>query len=276
MFKTIIEFESLNRFYIRGSSHVEKQGRICARAKLAKHAKRYDDMAQSMKNVVEIGSELSREERDLFTFAYNSVIEERQVQWYSALSVELMTEENEQLIAKENFKKTERQLVDVYTEVLTLLDKHLIPKTSNTENKVFYVKMKADCLRGFVEIVAANGQKLSLPLLFNIFDWNVVDIVKKTQQLYQEAFDIAKDKLQPTHPVQLALAFSFSQFYYEILNDPEKACQVALQALRDANAELANSMLIMELLRDNLIRWTSDTSADNQEWTSETGEAGGN
>jgi hypothetical protein len=55
--------------------------------------------------------------------------------------------------------------------------------------------------------------------------------VEKSQQSYQEAFDIAKDKMQPTHPIRLGLALNFSVFYYEILNSPDKACQLAKQVL---------------------------------------------
>lgn len=54
-------------------------------------------------------------------------------------------------------------------------------------------------------------------------------VVEKSQQSYQEAFDIAKDKMQPTHPIRLGLALNFSVFYYEILNAPDKACQLAKQ-----------------------------------------------
>ena len=54
-------------------------------------------------------------------------------------------------------------------------------------------------------------------------------MVEKSQQSYQEAFDIAKDKMQPTHPIRLGLALNFSVFYYEILNAPDKACQLAKQ-----------------------------------------------
>jgi hypothetical protein len=56
-------------------------------------------------------------------------------------------------------------------------------------------------------------------------------VVEKSQQSYQEAFDIAKDKMQPTHPIRLGLALNFSVFYYEILNAPDKACQLAKQVL---------------------------------------------
>lgn len=58
-------------------------------------------------------------------------------------------------------------------------------------------------------------------------------VVEKSQQSYQEAFDIAKDKMQPTHPIRLGLALNFSVFYYEILNAPDKACQLAKQVRED-------------------------------------------
>ena len=47
--------------------------------------------------------------------------------------------------------------------------------------------------------------------------------------LMQDAFDICKSEMQPTHPIRLGLALNFSVFYYEILNSPDKACQLAKQ-----------------------------------------------
>lgn len=65
---------------------------------------------------------------------------------------------------------------------------------------------------------------------------------------------------------QIRLALNFSVFYYEILNSPDKACNLAKLAFDDAIAELdtlseesyKDSTLIMQLLRDNLTLWTSD------------------
>ena len=47
-------------------------------------------------------------------------------------------------------------------------------------------------------------------------------MLEDSQKAYQEAFEIAKSKMQPTHPIRLGLALNFSVFYYEILNSPEK------------------------------------------------------
>ncbi|KAM0695048.1 hypothetical protein Q7P36_005404 [Cladosporium allicinum] len=59
---------------------------------------------------------------------------------------------------------------------------------------------------------------------------------------------------------RLGLALNSSEFYYEILNSPDRACHLAKQAFDDAIVELdslsedsyPDSTLIMQLLRDNL------------------------
>jgi 14-3-3 protein epsilon len=55
-------------------------------------------------------------------------------------------------------------------------------------------------------------------------------------------------------------------FYYEIMQNPEKACKMARDAFDEAIADLDNvqdefykdATLIMQLLRDNLTLWTSE------------------
>lgn len=66
-------------------------------------------------------------------------------------------------------------------------------------------------------------------------------VVDDSQAAYQDAFEISKGKMQPTHPIRLGLALNFSVFYYEILNSPDKACQLAKQV----NRTLALSLLTM-------------------------------
>uniref|UniRef100_A0A8C3XHC1 Tyrosine 3-monooxygenase/tryptophan 5-monooxygenase activation protein zeta n=1 Tax=Cyanoderma ruficeps TaxID=181631 RepID=A0A8C3XHC1_9PASS len=147
----------------------------------------------------------------------------------------------------------------------SLLEKFLIPNASQAESKVFYLKMKGDYYRYLAEVAAGDDKK---------------GIVEQSQQAYQEAFEISKKEMQPTHPIRLGLALNFSVFYYEILNSPEKACSLAKTAFDEAIAELdtlseesyKDSTLIMQLLRDNLTLWTSDTQGDE----AEAGEGGEN
>jgi len=227
------------------------------RAKLAEQAERYDDMAAAMKQVTETGVELSNEERNLLSVAYKNVVGARRSSWRVISSIEQKTEgsERKQVMAKEYREKVETELRDICQDVLCLLDKFLIAKASNAESKVFYLKMKGDYYRYLAEVATGDAR---------------AGVVEDSQKSYQDAFEIAKSDMQPTHPIRLGLALNFSVFYYEILNSPDKACQLAKQAFDDAIAELdtlnedsyKDSTLIMQLLRDNLTLWTSDTQAE--------------
>jgi len=195
------------------------------RAKLAEQAERYDDMAACMKAVTETGAELSNEERNLLSVAYKNVVGARRSSWRVISSIEQKTEgaERKQAMAKEYREKIEKELNEICRDVLSLLDKYLIPKASNAESKVFYLKMKGDYYRYLAEVAVGDARNA---------------VLDDSQKAYQEAFEIAKSKMQPTHPIRLGLALNFSVFYYEILNSPEKACQLAKTAFDEAIAEL--------------------------------------
>jgi len=230
------------------------------RAKLAEQAERYDDMAAAMKQVTETGVELTNEERNLLSVAYKNVVGARRSSWRVISSIEQKTESSErkQKMAQEYREKVETELREICQDVLGLLDKFLIAKASNPESKVFYLKMKGDYYRYLAEVATGDAR---------------AGVVDDSQKSYQEAFDIAKAEMQPTHPIRLGLALNFSVFYYEILNSPDKACQLAKQAFDDAIAELdtlnedsyKDSTLIMQLLRDNLTLWTSDAQGDGED-----------
>jgi len=174
-------------------------------------------------------------------------------------------------MAKEYREKVEKELKDICQDVLNLLDKFLIPKAGNPESKVFYLKMKGDYYRYLAEVAQGDDRTV---------------MSKHSQDAYQEAYDLSKSKMPPTHPIRLGLALNYSVFFYEITNSPDRACQIAKQAFDDAIAELdtlnedsyKDSTLIMQLLRDNLTLWTSDTAGDDQDTAGGEGEgaAGGN
>ena len=66
--------------------------------------------------------------------------------------------------------------------------------------------------------------------------------MENSQKSYQEAFDIAKAKMQTTHPIRLGLALNFSVFYYEILNSPDRACHLAKQVKNQTCHRVENKM----------------------------------
>lgn len=236
------------------------RGELVQKAKLAEQAERYDDMASCMKKVTEMNDELSNEERNLLSVAYKNVVGARRSSWRVISSIEQKTEGNEKKhsMAREYRQQIEKELNEVCNDVLSLLDKHLVPKASNAESKVFYLKMKGDYYRYLAEVASSEKK---------------ADVVDESEKAYRAALDIAKAQMQPTHPIRLGLALNYSVFFYEIQNHSEKACQLAKQAFDDAIAELdtlseesyKDSTLIMQLLRDNLTLWTADTTGDDPE-----------
>uniref|UniRef100_A0A915PM54 14-3-3 domain-containing protein n=1 Tax=Setaria digitata TaxID=48799 RepID=A0A915PM54_9BILA len=176
---------------------------------------------------------------------FQNVVGARRSSWRVISSIEQKTEgsEKKQQMAKEYREKVEKELRDICQDVLNLLDKYLIPKAGNPESKVFYLKMKGDYYRYLAEVASGDDRNVCLGGIEELkrFEFLILTggsvfylvVVEKSQQSYQEAFDIAKDKMQPTHPIRLGLALNFSVFYYEILNAPDKACQLAKQVRED-------------------------------------------
>ncbi|XP_029929014.1 14-3-3 protein zeta/delta [Myripristis murdjan] len=229
-------------------------------AKLAEQAERYDEMAAAMKTLTEQGAQLTNEERNLLSVAYKNVVGARRSSWRVVSSIEQKTDgcEKKQALVKGYREKIEKELKEICNDVLNLLDTYLIPNTTSPESKVFYMKMKGDYCRYLAEVAKAPEKE---------------SITTRSLDAYKEAFEISKKDMPPTHPIRLGLALNFSVFYYEILNTPDKACQLAKQAFDDAIAELdtlsedsyKDSTLIMQLLRDNLTLWTSDNQGDGED-----------
>lgn len=90
------------------------------KAKLAEQAERYDDMAQIMKELTEVGSTLTNEERNLLSVAYKNVVGARRSAWRVISSIEAKTPENEtkQKLVKEYREKVEKELQDICDTVL--------------------------------------------------------------------------------------------------------------------------------------------------------------
>ncbi|CDJ44032.1 hypothetical protein, conserved [Eimeria necatrix] len=89
-------------------------------------------------------------------------------------------------------------------------------------------------------------------------------VVQEALRAYDEASRIAEDGLPEGHPVRLGIALNFSVFYFEALNEPAKACELARAAIETPESALAalpedqrkDSESMLKLLQDNLSLWT--------------------
>lgn len=148
----------------------------------------------------------------------------------------------------------EKPMEEVETEVARRLDgEEALTRVASGEAVVFYVKMMGDHYRYLAEFSVEREEARTRA-------------AHRSLAAYQVASEVAKLHLVPTSPVRLGLALNFSVFYYEIMSQPDRACQLAKDAFDHAIAELdqvapdsyRDSTIIMQLLRDNLRSWTAD------------------
>lgn len=205
---------------------------------------------------------LEVEERNMLSVAYKNVVGQRRASWRTLKAEEDADEGNpDHKTYRTKYKKlVETELKNKCLEVLNLLETNLIVESfepdvddaTTTETQVFYLKMCGDYYRYLAEFSDEEEYKT------------------KAGAKYEKAMTLAKINLAPTHPTRLGLALNASVCYYEIMNESEKACTLAKEAFDEAIQKLdslsdstyKDSTLIMQLLRDNLTIWTSE-SQDN-------------
>lgn len=226
-------------------------------AQLNENAERYEEMVETMKKIAGLEGELSDKERNLLSVAYKNVIGPRRAAWRIVSSIEAKEKGRQKPNAKriEHIRtyrtKIEKELNDICKDILDLLKDEFIPKSTSAEAKVFYFKMQGDYYRYLAEYAVTESKE---------------SIADNSLTAYKSATEVA-EQLPPTHPIRLGLALNFSVFYYEILNSPERACELARKAFDAAITDLdklteesyKDSTLIMQLLRDNLNLWVTDS-----------------
>lgn len=230
-------------------------------AKLAERSERFEDMMEYMKQVALLSGELSVDERNMFSVAYKNVIGARRSSWRIVSLLEqketnASMNDNEQAnthlaAIKDYQRKIEQELETISRDVLAILGDSLLPKATSGECKVFYYKMRGDYFRYLAEFLTGDRRK---------------EAAEESLSNYQSATDLAAAHLATTNPLRLGLALNFSVFFFEIMDVPERARQLAKQAFDEAIAQLdslseesyKDSTLIMQLLRDNLTLWSSD------------------
>lgn len=145
-------------------------------------------------------------------------------------------------------KRIEESLYKDCEHIIDLIKTKVLSKPAEDEAKAFFVKMVGDYYRYIAE--TAQGAKLE-------------QVKQEALKAYTEANGI---NLPPCNPIKLGLALNFSVFYYEVMKDHKKACQLAdesLQAALDKIDDLGeddfrDAKSIIELLKENLTLWKDE------------------
>lgn len=222
------------------------------KAKLAEQAERYEEMAEAMKKVAKLNLAMTEEERSLLSVAYKNIIWTRRSSWRVIChneNKEMKKGNQGKLKAIQSYKaQIEKEIREICSDVLNLLEEHLIPPVTSAETEVFFYKMKGDYLRYLAEITQGEDKNTT---------------AEPSLLAYSIANHIATTKLPPTNHIRLGLVLNYSVFYYDTMKMPDVACQMVTTALEDANEELDKlseesyelTASVLQLLRENLTLW---------------------
>ena len=232
-------------------------------ARVAEQCERHEDMCNFLKILTKKNADLTNEERNLLSVGYKHVIGGRRNAYRAVHAISQNSKYSEHLSALEDYKKKiVKETADICEDLVKLIDDHFTPNAKGKlESEVFFHKMKGDYYRYLAEVSQAP---------------ELEDVKQKALGAYQKA-SIAADELaeqepkQPSHPVRLGLALNFSVFYYEIMNDQEKATAMAKKTFDEAISNLddmkeedyKDAALILQLLRDNITIWTSNEEEED-------------
>ena len=231
-------------------------------SKLYEKAERFPDMVKSINKFVEMDPKLTKEERNLLSAGYKNIISDKRSSWRLLNNMERKEEEKknttQSAYIKEIKDKIESELNQICAQIQSVIDKYLIPNATDVENKVFYLKLKADYYRYKCEF--ANGKE---------FD----EACDNAEKVYKEAYELSNKEMPITNSTRLGLDLNFSVFYYEIKGLKEEACTIAKNAFDESMKSLddlekskaKDTLLIIQLLKENLILWTNEMNGEEEE-----------
>ena len=217
-------------------------------------------MVKAINKYVEMDPKLTKDERNILSAGYKNIISDKRASWRLLNSMERKEEKkNSSQIAniREIKENIEKELNQICGEIQNIIDKYLVPNSTDSETKVFFLKLKGDYYRYKCEF--ASGKD---------FD----DACDKAEKVYKEAYEIANRDIPITNSTRLGLALNYSVFYYEIKGLKEEACNIAKNAFDESmkvlddleKSKAKDTLLIIQLLKENLILWSNEMNEEEE------------
>lgn len=229
-------------------------------ARITEQAERHEETIKYMEEIVKTKKEdLTIEERNLLSAAYKNCVSSRRSAWRSIYGIEVKEKVNNPKfvhLVTDLKDLLEKELNDLCNRMLNLLDTYLLKRANSYESKVFFLKMKGDYYRYLAEFTSGDQHN---------------NVANNSLNAYKDASELS-NQLSCTNPIKLGLALNFSVFYYEVMNDPHTACQIANDAFDVAIHKLEtieddqykDSTTILQLLKENVDMWKSDLAEQEE------------
>ena len=234
-------------------------------SKLFEKAERYSDMIKSIKEMIAINPKLNKEECDIISTGYKNMITDKRNSWRILHSMERREKKKKSPLIqhiKEIKTHIEKEIRDTCQDLQILMDKYLLPNADDHEHLVYYYKLKADYYRYICEF--AEGKE---------YDENL----KNSEDFYIKAYNISIKNLPVNNCTRVGLALNYAIFLYEIKGDKKNAFEIAKKAFDESmkfvddleKPKWRDTLLIIQLLKENLIFWSSEMNNDEDNKLSE-------
>jgi 14-3-3 protein epsilon len=162
-------------------------------------------------------SDFTTEERNLLSVGFKNLIGGKRTALRTIAAIEQNPKYAKFAEGLGSYKKRiEGELFDQCIEIVNVVKDKCMKVASTNESKAFFLKMAGDYYRYVAE--SATADKLQ-------------EVKNGALEYYSKATEISNKDLEACNPIRLGLALNFSVFYFEVMSDHKKACELGEHAL---------------------------------------------
>ena len=227
-------------------------------SKLYTKAEEYNKVIEFIEEFIKLNPKLDKEECDIVSTGFKNMISDKRSSWFTLNSMERKEKKKKKNTVKEikEIKShIENELRETCNKLQEIIDKYLLPNNEEDDTIVFLLKLKADYFRYICEF--AEGKE---------FEYNL----NKAEEYYKKAFEISEKKLPIINCNRVSIGLNYAIFLYEVKKDRMAGFDVAQNIFKESmkfiddleKSKFRDTLLIIQLLKENIIFWNSEMSED--------------
>merc|ERR1711981_624748 len=213
----------------------------------------FEDMVEFLNQAIEAksGEDFTIDERNLLSVGFKNLIGSQRgaIRTIGAIEQNPKYQKFGDALATYK-KKIENELYEKCMQIVNTVKDKCVKLAAEDESRAFFQKMIGDYYRYVAE--SASEDKL--------------EKVKEGALKGYEVANKLSQGLNACNPIRLGLALNFSVFYYEVMNNHKKACELGESALSEALEKIddvdeetfRDAKSIIELLKENLSLWKEE------------------
>ena len=212
-------------------------------------AEEYNKVIEFIEEFIKLNPKLDKEECDILSTGFKNMITDKRASWFILNSMERKEKKKKKNTIKEikEIKNhIENELREICNKLQEIIDKNLIPNNDEDDTLVFLYKLKADYFRYICEFEA--------------------------EKYYKKAFEISEKKLPIINCNRVSVGLNYAIFLYEIKKDKMAGFDLAQNTFKESmkfiddleKSKYRDTLLIIQLLKENIIFWNSEMSEEEQ------------